>query len=102
MALRRGSDKIDGIKRINYETHPHFNQSAPARGNPWQHPTYDGVMKDVKYGSLNFPVSYQYCLGRVLELYTHPGTTFEHLSAFVQVFENEYSILKEGGLREDW
>jgi perosamine synthetase len=82
--------------------HPHFNQSAPARGNPWQHPTYDGVMKGVKYESLNFPVSYQYCLGRVLELYTHPGTTLDHLLAFVQVLENEYSTLKEVGLREDW
>ena len=82
--------------------HPHFNQSAPARGNPWKHPNYNGAMKDIKYQSLSFPVSYEYCLGRVLELYTHPGTTTDHLFAFAQILEKEYSTLREGNLREEW
>ena len=82
--------------------HPHFNQPDPARGNPWQHPNYEGVMKNVKYKTLDFPVSYEFCQGRVLELYCHPGTTEEHISAFVEILSTEYQKLVKGNLRENW
>jgi hypothetical protein len=63
--------------------HPHFNPSrAPARGLPWQHPNYNGSMRNVSYKDLDFPVSYEFCYGRVVELYTHPGITAEQLDLF--------------------
>jgi perosamine synthetase len=63
--------------------HPHFNPSrTPARGLPWQHPNYDGSMRNVSYKDLDFPISYKFCYGRVVELYTHPGITAEQLDLF--------------------
>jgi perosamine synthetase len=63
--------------------HPHFNPSrTPARGLPWQHPSYHGTMRDVDYQDLDLPVSYQYCYGRVVELYAHPGITAAQLETF--------------------
>ena len=63
--------------------HPHFNPSrTPARGLPWRHPAYYGTMRDVEYQDLDLPVSYRYCYGRVVELYTHPGITARQLDEF--------------------
>ena len=63
--------------------HPHFNPSrTPARGLPWQHPAYQGTMRGVDYQNLELPVSYQYCYGRVVELYTHPGISAAQLETF--------------------
>jgi len=63
--------------------HPHFNPTVPpARGLPWEHPSYKGSMRGVSYKDLHLPVSYEYCYGRVVELYTHPGITAEQLDLF--------------------
>jgi len=63
--------------------HPHFNPTVPpARGLPWEHPSYRGFMRGVSYKDLHLPVSYEYCYGRVVELYTHPGITAEQLDLF--------------------
>jgi dTDP-4-amino-4,6-dideoxygalactose transaminase len=63
--------------------HPHFNPSrTPARGLPWQHPSYNGSMRNVSYKDLHLPVSYEFCYGRVVELYTHPGITAAQLETF--------------------
>lgn len=63
--------------------HPHFNPTVPpARGLPWEHPSYRGSMRGVSYKDLHLPVSYEYCYGRVVELYTHPGITAEQLDLF--------------------
>lgn len=65
--------------------HPHFNPTTrPARGLPWQNPSYSGLMRGVNYKALNLPVSYKYCNGRVLELYTHPGITEKQLDNFAK------------------
>jgi hypothetical protein len=39
-------------------------------------------MRDVDYQDLDLPVSYQYCYGRVVELYAHPGITAAQLETF--------------------
>ncbi|MFM7308858.1 MAG: DegT/DnrJ/EryC1/StrS family aminotransferase, partial [Actinomycetota bacterium] len=63
--------------------HPHFNPTVPpARGLPWEHPSYKGSMRSVSYKDLHLPVSYDYCYGRVVELYTHPGITAEQVDLF--------------------
>jgi len=63
--------------------HPHFNPvTTPARGLPWEHPSYRGSMRGISYKDLQLPVSYEYCYGRVVELYTHPGITAEQLDLF--------------------
>ena len=63
--------------------HPHFNpEIPPARGLPWEHPSYTGSMRGVQYKELELPVAYKYCYGRVLELYTHPGITSSQLDQF--------------------
>lgn len=73
--------------------HPNFNPSEDvARGLPWKDRDYDGKMKNVDYSHLNFPVSEEYCNGRVMELYAHPGTTFEHLNAFKNKLIELYMI----------
>jgi len=63
--------------------HPHFNPTTPpARGLPWEHPSYTGSMRGVHYKNLELPVAYEFCYGRVVELYTHPGITAEQLDLF--------------------
>jgi perosamine synthetase len=63
--------------------HAHFNPTTPpARGLPWQHPSYDGAMRNVEYRNLDLPMSYEYCYGRVVELYTHPGIRAAQLEIF--------------------
>ena len=39
-------------------------------------------MRNISYKDLDFPVSYEFCYGRVVELYTHPGITAEQLEHF--------------------
>jgi hypothetical protein len=39
-------------------------------------------MRGVDYQNLDLPVSYQYCYGRVVELYTHPGISAAQLETF--------------------
>ena len=41
-------------------------------------------MRNVSYKDLYFPVSYEFCYGRVVELYTHPGITAEQLDVFAK------------------
>jgi perosamine synthetase len=63
--------------------HPHFNpKTPPARGLPWEHPAYRGTMRSKSYEELDLPITYKYCYGRVLELYTHPGITSLQLDNF--------------------
>jgi len=63
--------------------HPHFaGPDVPARGYPWLSNRYQGVMKSGGYAELQLPVSYEYCYGRVVELYSHPGVTNEQLDSF--------------------
>jgi hypothetical protein len=65
--------------------HPHFNpETPPARGLPWEHPSYVGNMRGVSYKDLHLPVSYEFCYGRVVELYTHPGITATQLDLFAE------------------
>lgn len=55
--------------------HTHFNPiNVPARGLPWKHPEYFGVMKDKVYSSLNLPVVNEFCPNKLIELYVHPPT----------------------------
>lgn len=83
--------------------HPHFsNNPYPARGLPWRQPDYNGHMKNMKYSELDFPVSYEYCNGRVLELYTHPGTDPTHLDAFANIFFEEYDLISKNSSRQYW
>lgn len=83
--------------------HPHFsNFPKPSRGLPWQHPSYLGSMKKVEYSSLDFPVANEYCNGRVLELYTYPGTTIRHLQAFVHELRLVYHKISLGNTRPLW
>jgi dTDP-4-amino-4,6-dideoxygalactose transaminase len=64
--------------------HPHFSSSRkPPRGYPWLDYEYNGIMKNVKYEELDLPVTYKFCYGKILELYTHPGIKKSHLNAFV-------------------
>jgi len=65
--------------------HPHFNpETPPARGLPWEHPSYTGNMRGISYRDLQLPVSYEFCYGRVVELYTHPGITATQLDLFAE------------------
>jgi len=83
--------------------HPHFaSNPKPARGLPWNNPSYNGSMKGVDYSSLNFPIAYEYCQGRVLELYTHPGTSNTHLEVFANELKVLYENLSSGHQREKW
>lgn len=82
--------------------HPHFNQRRLIRGEPWNHPSYKGEMKGINYSSLSFPVSYEFCEGRVLELYTHPGVTEQHLVSFTELLKKDFAELSPGNLRERW
>lgn len=76
--------------------HPHFNLAdTPPRGYPWKSINYEGAMKDGNYSDLDLPVAYEYCYGRVLELYTHPGITAQHLEFFVTVATKSYQRIKE-------
>ena len=53
--------------------HPHFNPKVtPARGLPWEHPHYNGLMKNRYYKDLDLPNANKYCSPRILELYVHP------------------------------
>jgi dTDP-4-amino-4,6-dideoxygalactose transaminase len=85
--------------------HPHFNPKFnPARGTPWTHPNYDGQMKNVTYQNLFFPKCDEFCNGRVLELYAHPGTTELHLEAFARTLKELYSSISFGSdsKRSNW
>ena len=71
--------------------HPHFNdQPIPSRGQPWRHPDYNGLMRRHIYAEQELPVSYEFCYGKILELYAHPGTTSDHLKAFAEEMKNYF------------
>lgn len=56
--------------------HPHFNPcSLPARGLPWKHPAYTGVMATQAYRDVALPEVDKWCPNRLLELYIHPPLT---------------------------
>jgi dTDP-4-amino-4,6-dideoxygalactose transaminase len=83
--------------------HPHFfNSPVPARGLPWQHPTYKGENGKLPYSEQHFPVAYEYCHGRILELYTHPGTKDHHLEAFGVLLQELYKMIPDGNSRPNW
>ena len=53
--------------------HLHFNpESDPARGAPWNHAEYDGVMQGGGDGKQLLNNAEKYCSPRILELYAHP------------------------------
>lgn len=73
--------------------HPHFrNVPKSPRGLPWRHPNYKGDMRDIVYGDLDLPTAYEYCYGRILEIYVHPGVMERHLQAFANELELQYEI----------
>lgn len=83
--------------------HPHFApHPVPKRGQPWNNKNYEGAMKGIDYSRLKFPVAYEYCYGRVLELYAHPGTTESQLEAFGQSLESLYKKISINNLRPGW
>ena len=83
--------------------HPHFNSIIPpARGFPWLHPNYKGEMKNIKYADLDLPVAYEYCYGRVLELYAHPGITQRQLDIFAEHLVIGYDRFAAGTFRSSW
>ena len=83
--------------------HPHFsNFPIPARGLPWLSANYTGVMKNLNYKDLLFPVTSEYCNGRILELYTHPGTTENHLEKFASSLTEIYKKISTKNERELW
>ena len=83
--------------------HPHFSSNLKvSRGLPWNHPLYQGSMRDVEYANLDLPVAYEFCYGRILELYAHPGITTEHLDAFAEVLVSLYQGLAGYGTRKNW
>jgi dTDP-4-amino-4,6-dideoxygalactose transaminase len=60
--------------------HPHFNQAVvPARGLPWRHPDYKGVMQNRNYTEIVLPVAERLVPDRITELYTHPGVSSQQL-----------------------
>ena len=68
--------------------HPHFNPvKTPARGLPWNHPSYKGVMKNIHYKDLDLPVVNYYCPKRILELYVHPPCDRENISSFAEIIQ---------------
>ena len=69
--------------------HPHFNPSVtPARGLPWEHPNYDGVMKNKSYKDLDLPNANKYCSPRILELYVHPPVNQELIEKTVSAIND--------------
>lgn len=83
--------------------HSHFApHPVPKRGQPWNHENYEGTMKGIDYSRLEFPVAYEYCYGRVLELYAHPGTTESQLEEFGQSLESLYKKISINNLRPGW
>jgi len=61
--------------------HPHFNpRKVPARGLPWKHVDYSGLMRNTSYSRLNLPVTKKYCPNRLLEIYVHPPTGTKEIS----------------------
>jgi len=83
--------------------HPHFSsKKTPARGLPWKNSSYDGEMKNLEYASLDFPLSYEFCYGRILELYAHPQTTSEHLESFAEEMVMLYKNKFDNRSRKFW
>jgi len=83
--------------------HPHFtNPGVPARGYPWLSHSYQGFMEHGNYADLSLPVSYEYCYGRVLELYTHPGVTEEQLDKFTVAAGTAYHQTSAGESGRVW
>jgi perosamine synthetase len=82
--------------------HPHFSNSTPsARGRPWQEDGYQGLMKNQVYSELDLPVTYEFCQGRVLELYAHPGVTEGQLFSFAQLLKSLHQSLRPA-VRKSW
>jgi perosamine synthetase len=83
--------------------HPHFNPvQIPARGLPWIS-RLSADNPDLNYfANLDLPVAYEYCYGRVLELYAHPGITLEQLSKFRIDLIESYKQLSINGSRKNW
>lgn len=64
--------------------HTHFNPiKKPSRGIPWQHPSYNGIMRNKQYKSLHLPNVSKYCPTRILELYVHPPCNEENLDILI-------------------
>jgi dTDP-4-amino-4,6-dideoxygalactose transaminase len=83
--------------------HPHFaNPDVPARGYPWLSKKYHGVMGSGGYAELDLPVTYEYCYGRVLELYTHPGITDDQLDRFIAAARTAYHQTATGESGRAW
>jgi perosamine synthetase len=83
--------------------HPHFNPvQIPARGLPWISKVSDEKPNLSYYANLDLPTAYEYCYGRVLELYAHPGITIEQLSKFCSDLIENYEQLKISGSRKNW
>ena len=83
--------------------HPHFvTRAEPARGYPWRDPTYDGLMTGKEYEDLDLPMTYEYCYGRILEVYAHPSISHMQLHAFVETSREVYLKVASGEPRAAW
>ena len=83
--------------------HPHFSNSlSEARGKPWKNPNYRGEMRNIVYEDLNLPVTYEYCYGRIIELYAHPGIEMKHLEFFGRKLREFYERFGRQTPRNLW
>jgi len=80
--------------------HPHFsNPSEPPRGYPWLSPTYPKDGGKAPSPSMPLPVAYEYCYGRILELYAYPGVTRDQLDEFAEAASSARESLPESSAR---
>jgi len=71
--------------------HPHFNPVLPpARGLPWENPTYQGSHKHVPYAEQVMPAAEYYCPDRILEFYVHPPAGEAEIKAAVSYLESAF------------
>lgn len=70
--------------------HPHFNPiNSPARGVPWRWGIYDGsYCKDKDYKDLVFPIAFEYCYNRIIELPIHPPVNTEDIYSAALIIKN--------------
>jgi perosamine synthetase len=70
--------------------HPHFNPiNSPARGVPWRWEIYGGSYCENKdYKDLVFPVAFDYCYNRIIELPIHPPVNNDDIFLAATIIKN--------------
>ena len=59
-------------------------------------------MRSGEHAELDLTVTYEYCYGRVLELYTHPGITDDQLDMFTSAARTAYHQAATGESGRSW